>query len=340
MLKKYIILFFSLILLVFCGGGTAPDSGGIVEIRGMTMGTSYMVKIVVDGADEAVLTVEIDDLLKKVNLQMSTWIADSELSRFNDFDGAGWFDVSADTALVVAESLRISEMSHGAFDMTVGPLINLWGFGPGKREVPVPSDAQIAAVMASTGYGNVSVQSDPPALKKAKPGIYCSLAAIAKGFGVDKVAEYLDAKGFTAYLVEIGGELRTRGVKAEGKPWKVAIATPDGRAGHQKVLALNNVGMATSGDYYNYFEKDGKRYSHTIDPVTGRPITHTLASVTVIHESCMTADALATAINVMGPEKGYQLALENELSVFLIVKEKGVFVEKMTPRFEQVASGR
>ena len=191
-------------------------------------------------------------------------------------------------------------------------------------------------MMERIGYQNLFVRQSPPSIKKKNPGIYCDLSAIAKGFGVDKVAEYLDSKGFVHYLVEIGGEVRAKGVKPGGQPWRVAIAVPDGSSSYQRVLLLKNISMATSGDYQNYFEKDGKRYSHTIDPCTGRPITHTLASVTVIHESCMMADALATAINVLGPGKGYELAIKENLPVFLIIKKRGGFVEKMTPLFEDI----
>ncbi|MCP5103708.1 MAG: FAD:protein FMN transferase [bacterium] len=301
------------------------------------MGTTYMIKLVKGGdTDAQKLQADIDVLLKRVNQQMSTWLKDSEISRFNQYSETGWFDVSADTAVVFSEALNISELSGGAFDITVGPLINLWGFGPGNKKRQVPGEEQIKEIMAGIGYQKLSVRQSPPALKKEEPALYCSLAAIAKGFGVDKTAEYLDSKGFIHYLVEIGGEVRARGFRPGGKPWRIGIAVPDGSQSYQKIVLLKNISMATSGDYHNYFEKDGVRYSHTIDPVTGWPITHKLASVTVLHESCMRADALATAINVLGPEKGYELAIKKNLPVFLIVKGANGFLEKMTTRFEEM----
>ncbi|MCU0287433.1 MAG: FAD:protein FMN transferase [Acidobacteria bacterium] len=303
------------------------------------MGTTYMVKIVktseiTPGSAAEItktLSAGIADRLETVNKQMSMWREDSEISRFNRYQETGWFDVSSDTALVIAEALQTSEKSGGAFDITVGPLINLWGFGPAKEKKEIPDETQIKEALTKTGYRKLSVRLNPPAVQKIDPGIYCDLSAIAKGFGVDKVSEYIEGKGFTKYLVEIGGEVRSRGINAQGKPWHVAIASPDGSANYQKILFLKDASMATSGDYHNYFEKDGVRYSHTIDPHTGKPITHKLASVTVVHASCMTADAMATAIDVLGPEKGYEFALKENLPVFLVIREKDRFIEKMTP---------
>lgn len=342
---RYFIPFILIIFLFNCT--SQKTSSNLIEIHGRTMGTLYMVKVVKSdelgssGVDEIekTLTNEIDALLKEVNRQMSNWLKDSEISRFNQYKESDWFEVSGDTALVIAEALRISEASGGAFDITVGPLVDLWGFGPAKMERQIPGEDQIKAVMAEIGYQKLAVRESPPSVRKEAPDIHCDLSAIAKGFGVDKAAEYLDSKGFSNYLVEIGGEVRAKGMNHRGVLWRVAVATPDGTSNYQKVLSLKDISMATSGDYQNYFEKDGVRYSHTIDPTTGRPITHKLASVTVIHESCMTADALATAIDVMGPEKGYELAIKENLPVFLIIREGDAFVEKMTPRFEKI-SGR
>ncbi|KAA3657833.1 MAG: FAD:protein FMN transferase, partial [Calditrichaeota bacterium] len=186
------------------------------------------------------------------------------------------------------------------------------------------------------GQKHVTARSNPPAVKKEIPGIYCDLSAIAKGYAVDAVADYLIDAGFANFLVEIGGEVRAGGKKANGDAWRIGIASPVKSGGIQKVVRLSDTGMATSGDYFNYFEKDGKRYSHTIDPVTGHPVTHKLASVTVIHPSCMTADGYATAIDVMGPEKGFEFAQDRNLAVFMIVRSNGGFVEKMTPEFEAI----
>ncbi|MCP5045860.1 MAG: FAD:protein FMN transferase [bacterium] len=320
------------------------DHSDLIEIRGNTMGTTYMVKVAPMGesrtANREVMTRQlsdgIDQLLKVVNLRMSTYIKDSEISRFNRYRQGGWFDVSVDTAVVFAEAIRVSGTAGGAFDITLGPLINLWGFGPSRKKGEIPSDLEIDSVMSIIGYEKLIVRLTPPSLKKEVPGLYCDLSAIAKGFGVDKVAEYLEFKGCSDYMVEIGGEIRTNGSKYNNQPWRVAIARPDSGSDYQKTLPLRNASMATSGDYHNYFEKDGVRYSHTIDPTTGSPITHNLVSVTVIHKSCMTADAMATAINVLGPEKGYDLALRENLAVLMVLRKKGNFVEKITPAFEEI----
>lgn len=316
----------------------------MVEFRGTTMGTTYMIKVVGSGQENphslgAELRADVEDLLKTVNRQMSTWIKDSEISSFNNYQGTEWFDVSADTAYVFSEARRVSQISGGAFDVTAGPIIRLWGFGNRKTDDRIPSDQEVQAVLSGIGYQKLTVRMDKPAIKKEEPGLYCNLSAIAKGFGVDKIAMYLDGKGFDNYLVEIGGEVRAKGSKPGNQPWRIAIATPDGTSNYQRVLELNNVSMATSGDYHNYFEKNGVRYSHLVDPITGRPITHKLASVTVIHSNCMTADALATGISVMGPEKGYDLAVSENIPVFMIIRENGKFIEKMTPSFQSLIAG-
>ncbi len=338
------VFFVLLVSMVFIRCGNQPEPPDLMDIHGRTMGTTYSVKVVIPPTltlpvekRKPTISKGIDELLKKVNLLMSTWIEESEISRFNRFRETGWFEVSPDTAKVVAEALRTSRLSGGAFDVTVGPLVNLWGFGPPPNR-QIPTDEQIRVAMKDIGFQNLSVREDPPALKKEIPGIYCDLSAIAKGFGVDKVGEYLEAQGFSDYLVEIGGEVRGRGTRPDHDPWHVAIASPGpgGKSPYRKIILLKNMSMATSGDYFNYFEKDGVRFSHTIDPVTGKPITHKLASVSVLHRSCMTADALATAINVLGPDKGYELALKENLAVFLIIREKDGFIEKMTPAFREI----
>jgi thiamine biosynthesis lipoprotein len=304
------------------------------------MGTSFQVKLPDTGLDAKHLDAEINALLVEVNRQMSTYQKDSEITQFNQSPSTDWVGISEDFGYVLGVAQQISTRSDGAFDVTVGPLVNLWGFGP--RGVPerVPSEGAIRARLALMGYHKLTVRADPMAVRKKHPDMYCDLSAVAKGFGVDKVTAYLDRIGAAAYFVEIGGEVRVKGRNADGKPWRVGIATPNGQGGIQKAVALEDQAIATSGDYHNYFEQDGKRYSHTIDPRTGRPITHNLASVSVIDSLCANADAMATAINVMGPEKGFAFALEHDLPVFMIVKEEAGFTEKMSPAFEKIFHGR
>jgi thiamine biosynthesis lipoprotein len=301
------------------------------------MGTTYAVKLYHDSAvDVGALKSRIDARLERINNLMSTWRTDSELSRFNSSRDTGWFAVSAETARVVEAARAISALSGGAFDVTVGPVVNLWGFGPGRGEAGPPSEQRIAEAMRGVGYQLLAVRSSPAALRKKLPDLYVDLSAIAKGFAVDDLARLLDDRGFQSYLVEIGGELRARGSKPDGSTWKVAIERPlPGERSVQVVVALRENAIATSGDYRNYLEKDGKRYSHTINPRTGRPIAHGLASVSVITESAMRADALATAIMVLGPEAGYRLAVREALAVQLIFRSGNRLQVRATPEFER-----
>jgi len=310
-------------------------------LDGSTMGTVYAVKIVqVDLQKTGIIPEsfqnQIDSLLDELNNQMSTYIPESQISRFNRYQGTDWFPVSRDLFLVIRKALDISRMSNGAFDITVGPLVNLWGFGPEERHELVPTRREIRNRKRLVGFQKIHVRRDPPAVRKDLPGVYCDLSAIAKGFGVDKLCGYLESRGLNNFLVDIGGEIKTRGRNHLGKLWKIGVATPSEQTGIQKVVPLENTAVATSGDYHNYFEIDTIRYSHAIDPRTGRPVTHHLASVTVVADSCMLADGLATAIDVMGPEAGYNFALKKELPVFLIVRGKSGFSEKVTPAFEKI----
>ena len=313
----------------------------LVTISGSTMGTTFQVKIVQSEItpDMDVLEREINARLTEVNRQMSTYQDNSEITQFNRSRSTDWFGVSSDFAYVLHIAREISTWSDGAFDVTIGPLVNLWGFGPNAIPDRVPSPDSIDATQTLVGYEKIRVDLSAPAIKKESPEIYCDLSAIAKGFGVDRIASYLDSLGVNRYFIEIGGELRTKGHNHLRQLWRIGIASPAGQGELQKALALHNMSMATSGDYHNYFERDGVRYSHTIDPRTGRPITHALASVTVLHKSCAYADGLATAINVMGPEKGFAFAEKRNLAVFLIVRQGDGFVEKMTSGFEKMVRG-
>ncbi len=308
------------------------------------MGTTFSVKVVApvpagEAMSQAALDTAINRVLRRVNHQMSTYQPGSEISRFNRSTRLEWTPISPEFASVLATAIQISELSGGAFDFTVGPLVNLWGFGPENRPRTIPREDEIAERKAAVGYQNVVVRQSPPAVKKLRPDIYCDLSAIAKGFGVDQVAGYLDSLDLRNFMVEIGGEVVARGLAPEGRPWQIGVETPDAPAGIQKILPLTDMAVATSGDYFNYFEEDGQRYSHTIDPRTGRPITHKLASVTVVQKSCMLADGLATALDVLGPEAGYDFAVKKELAAFMIVRSGTGFIEKKTPAFERIFAG-
>jgi len=307
-----------------------------VQLTGATMGTTYTVKIlrIPESITAKALQAEMDRLLAGINRQMSTYDPDSELSQFNRNPSTGWVPVSSELLFVLQEAQRVSQLTDGAFDVTVGPLVNLWGFGPTLTNDDIPTDTAIDEALTRVGYRRLQLRDDPPALQKTLADIYVDLSAIAKGYAVDRLAEYLEMLAISDYMVEIGGELRVKGHNAQGVPWRIAIEkpTPNERT-VERVLRLTDQGIATSGDYRNFFERDGQRYSHAIDPHTGRPIRHQLASVSVIHPSVTTADALATGLIVMGPEKGFQLAEQQGLAALFIVINNGEFKEKSTSAF-------
>lgn len=294
-----------------------------LEVSGHALGTFWTAKVTNPPAeiDAAAVQGVVAAALARVDEQMSTYPPDSELSRFNASAGVDWFPVSVDLATVVAEAQRIAALSGGALDITVGPLVNLWGFGPEGRPERVPQAEELEAARERVGYQALAVRLDPPALRKARPETFVDLSAIAKGYAVDRAAAAIESLGATDFLVEVGGELRLRGVSEGGRPWRIAIERPvEGARQVEQVVLPGANGLATSGDYRNYFEVDGERFSHTIDPGTGRPIKHALASVTVIHPSAMSADGLATALMVLGPERGMALAEEEALAVLMVVR--------------------
>lgn len=302
------------------------------------MGTSYTVKVsrLPEGIDGARLGEKISAVLEQINAQMSTYLADSELSRINRNPSTDWQPVSRPLYRVLLEAQRISRLTGGAFDITVGPLVNLWGFGPAAMQFEPPAEDLIEEQLNLVGYRHLQLREEPVSVRKAIAGLYLDLSALAKGYAVDQVAELLEQQGITDYMVELGGEIRLRGSNLSGKPWRIAVEkpTPEKRM-IQRVLSITDVAMATSGDYRNFFEFDGRRFSHTIDPRTGRPIEHRLASVTILRQTSMEADALATAMMVLGPEQGYQLAEKEKIAALFIIKDAEGFVEKSTSAFQQ-----
>ncbi|PHM26702.1 thiamine biosynthesis lipoprotein [Xenorhabdus ehlersii] len=336
MLSKKIInwgaLLFATMMLAACDGPKQQN------LNGQTMGTYYSVKYVADSSVPApeVLQKEIDRLLEEVNDQMSTYRPNSELSRFNQSREVNKpFPVSAATAKVVKEAIRINKLTDGALDVTVGPLVNLWGFGPEGRITKAPTDEELDIRRAWTGIDNLSVEGNN--LIKSIPELYVDLSSIAKGYGVDVVAEYLESRNIKNYMVDIGGEVRTSGNNGKKNPWRIAIEKPSdsGMAqSAQEIIEPGNMSVATSGDYRNYFEQNGVRYSHTINPKTGRPITHNLVSITVIAPTCMSADGFSTGLDVLGPEKGMEVAEKLNIPVFMIVKTKEGFEERYNTAFK------
>jgi thiamine biosynthesis lipoprotein len=277
---------------------------------------------------------EVSDLLRTLDAEMSIYKPDSDVSRFNAAETTEWFPVAPEVAEVVAAALRASEESGGAFDVTVAPLVNLWGFGPAKsggQVGQVPTDERIAAARSHVGYRLLECRADPPALRKRDPRLSIDLGGIGKGFAADKVGACLERRGFSNYLVAVGGELRARGSSREGPGWRVGIETPtpDTRRILRQVV-LRDASLSTSGDYRNFFEIAGKRFCHEIDPCTGRPIEGGPASVSVLHASGAYADAMATAMMVLGADEGTALARRLGLSVHFVTRGGGAFETKST----------
>ena len=334
-------MFRILLSLVFVVVAGCSDRESIVRIEGPTMGTAYHIAWVGDPAKAEAIQADIDQRLAAINRIMSTYDPTSELSLINQSKAPladdGWIPVSADLADVIADSLEIYQKSGGVFDISVGPLVNLWGFGPDAHPDEVPSEDVLAEAMSRTGLDVLQFDPQRPAIKLAQPR-YLDLSAIAKGWGVDDIAALLEGKNIHNYMVEIGGEIRTGGRKPGDAPWRIAVERPgalaDGR-NVELVIEPEDVAVATSGDYRNYFERDGVRYSHTINPFTGRPITHRLASATVIDASSAMADGWATALNVAGPEKGMALAEQYRMAVFMIVRTDDGFSELSSAEFRR-----
>ena len=310
-----------------------------VLLQGKTMGTTFHIKYFPTEQTIAsdVLLEKVNQELVNINQLMSTYIPDSELSLLNKAKAHAEFKISEDNRILLEESLRIHSISNGAFDVTIGPLVNLWGFGPNGRVTKRPEQTLIE--QTKQWIGSDSFELIGSKVIKKHDNTYIDFSAIAKGYGVDKVAELIASHNIDSYLVEIGGEIKTQGKKPDGSSWTVAIEKPSTTERQvQLVIAPNNMAMATSGDYRNYFEQDGIRFSHTIDANTGQPITHNLASVTVLHESAATADALATTINVMGAEHGLEFVEKHDIAAYMLVKSDNGFDAIVSSKFQPYLS--
>ena len=326
----------SALAIILLLGLTGCDSGPeIIKISGTKMGTSYHITLVADQPAPADLAERIDAALDVVDQSMSTYKGQSQISRFNRLLSNDQQSISAEFAEVLAVSKLVWEQSGGAFDPTVGPLVDLWGFGPVATDDRIPNEQALAKALDEIGFEHV--QSEGRILTKTKP-VRLDLSAVAKGYGVDKVAQLLEMLALPDYLVEVGGEMRVSGVNPDGNPWRVAIEMPSLMPQVQRVIALHDGAVATSGDYRNYFERDGLRYSHTIDPRTGRPITHSLASVTVLAKTCAEADAWATALMVLGEEQGMALAEKLNLAVYMLVADGADYSAQSSSEFTRLVN--
>ena len=313
------------------------------------MGTYYRVRAIAEAAEHEVIQGLVEERLATVDRAMSTYREDSEISRFNRLAAGESLVFSEETWAVLELAWQVREDSGGAFDPTVGPLVDAWGFGaPGREAEPTPvADDRLAEMRGAIGA--IELLSEERRVLKLEDGAALDLSAIAKGWATDRVSETLSHAGFANHLVEVGGEVRTAGHSPAGDPWRIAIERPPTQStdprpriqapateaktqpGLQKVLPFTNGSLATSGDYRNYWERDGVRYSHTIDPRTGRPVEHALASASVFHESCAFADAYATALMVLGPRNGLVWADENGIAALLLIY-RGDSLEELPSR--------
>ena len=309
-------------------------------IQGRTMGTTYQVQVVT-GNFQGIsgLKEKIDARLEQINHSMSTYQEDSEISRFNRFAQIGVkFKISDDFLRVMTAGQTIYRLSEGAWDATVNPLVELWGFGRGNRRRQAPHADEIAAHLADIGFSNIEVLV-PGFLLKKRAGVTIDLSSIAKGYGVDQVADLLRQNGIANYLVEIGGEVFAAGHRPDGRLWRVGINRPRAESAADevyKVVQLSNQALATSGDYRNFFEVDGVRYSHVIDPRTGYPVTNGVVSVSIVAANCALADGLATAVMVMGAEKGLELIdrLAGVEGLIVVAKKDGTLVDYPSKGFD------
>ena len=327
------------ILLAGCDNTSAPATpkAQVTVLDGKTMGTFWRVSVVgIDQNRAENLRQKVQTLLDGDDHLLATWKSDSALMRFNQSQSTTPWPVSEGMADIVTESLRIGQKTQGAMDITVGPLVNLWGFGPDKQPVKTPTQAQIDAAKARTGLKNLTVinRAGQQYLQKAIPDLYVDLSTVGEGYAADHLARLMIEEGISRYLVSVGGALVSRGMNADGQPWRVAIQKPTDRENAvQAIVDINGHGISTSGSYRNYYELDGQRISHVIDPQTGRPITHKLVSVTVIAPTALEADGWDTGLMVLGTEKAQQVVREQGLAVYMIMKEGDGFTTWMSPQF-------
>ncbi len=327
----------ALLVATACRQPTAEPDRPQVHFAGETMGTTFSITVVGPEAEREAeaLRIAVSRVLDQVDRRMSTYRADSELSRFNRASWEAPFEFSPQTFGLFERALEIAAASGGLFDITVGPLVNAYGFGPDQREL-LPSSEELASLRQRVGHHLLELDGDRRTVRKLHPDLYCDLSGIAKGYAVDRLAEALAGRGIADYLIEVGGEMKAAGRRADGEFWRIGIERPTAEPGQlQRQISLDDMAIATSGDYRNFRMVDGRRIHHLIDPRSGRPAEHSLASVTVLHRDCATADGWATALMVAGPEEGWRLAERAGLAVlFTVRRQDGSFDQRPNPLFD------
>ena len=318
-----------------CGNGDSLES-----IDGPTMGSTYSIKYVrhADLPAPADVQVEVEKILAEVDQQMSTYRSDSDIERFNALPANRCQKMPAPILELVRVGEQLSVQSEGSFDLTVEPLLNLWGFGPQAREEKVPTAQALAEVRQRVGHGHLRIDGDQLCKDAA---VEVDFNSIAAGYAVDRIAARLEALGIRNYLAEATGELKAAGRKLDGSPWRIALEEPrDDQQVAERIIAVDGYGLSTSGDYRNYFVQGGQRFSHTFDARTGTPVAHTLASVTVIHPSALMADGLSTLLLILGPERGWDYAEKHDIGAFFVIRADTGFVTRSSHAFERLSAGK
>jgi len=322
-------------MLSACGNGDSLES-----IDGPTMGSTYSIKYVrhADLPAPADVQVEVEKILAEVDQQMSTYRSDSDIERFNALPANRCQKMPAPILELVRVGEQLSVQSEGSFDLTVEPLLNLWGFGPQAREEKVPTAQALAEVRQRVGHGHLRIDGDQLCKDAA---VEVDFNSIAAGYAVDRIAARLEALGIRNYLAEATGELKAAGRKLDGSPWRIALEEPrDDQQVAERIIAVDGYGLSTSGDYRNYFVQGGQRFSHTFDARTGAPVSHTLASVTVIHPSALMADGLSTLLLILGPERGWDYAEKHDIGAFFVIRADTGFVTRSSHAFERLSAGK
>ncbi|RZO08834.1 FAD:protein FMN transferase [Pseudomonas moorei] len=324
-----------IVMLSACGNGDSMESVG-----GPTMGSTYSIKYVRHAGLPAAadVRVEVEKILADIDRQLSTYRSDSDIERFNDLPANRCQKMPASILKLIRVGEQLSEQSEGSYDLTVEPLLNLWGFGPQGREEKVPAEQALAQARQRVGYQHLRIEGDQLCKDAA---VEVDFNSIAAGYAVDTIAARLEALGIHDYLAEATGELKAAGKKLGGSPWRIALEEPrDDQQVAERIVAVDGFGLSTSGDYRNYFEQDGRRYSHTFDARSGAPVSHSLASVTVIHPSALMADGLSTLLLILGPERGWDYAEKHDIGAFFVIRADTGFVTRTSHAFERVTGGK
>ncbi|WP_414868861.1 FAD:protein FMN transferase [Pseudomonas sp. IT-347P] len=322
-------------ILSGCGNGNSMES-----FAGPTMGSSYSIKYVRHAglADSAQVRREVEGILGEVDRQLSTYRNDSDIERFNALPANSCQTMPVPVLELVRTGEQLSLQSEGSYDLTVEPLMNLWGFGPQGREEKVPGAAALAEAMQRVGHQHLHIKGDQLCKDAA---VEVDFNSIAAGYAVDTIAARLDAMGIDDYLAEVTGELKAKGRKLDGSPWRIALEEPrDDRQVAERIINVDGYGVSTSGDYRNYFLQDGRRYSHTFDARTGAPVLHDLASVTVIHPSALMADGLSTLLLILGPERAWAYAEKHDIGAFFVIRADTGFVVRTNEAFERLSGAK